>query len=75
MTNKIPVINMAATGTRITELRKKRNITVREIEDTLGVTKNAVCKWQRGETLPSIDNLVGLAAMLDVTLNEIVATN
>ena len=75
MTNKVPVINMAATGARITELRKKRNITVREIEDTLGVTKNAVCKWQRGETLPSIDNLVGLAAMLDVTLNEIVATN
>lgn len=73
--NNIPVVNMAATGARITELRKKRNITVKEIEDTLGVTKNAVCKWQRGETLPSIDNLVGLAAMLDVTLNEIVAIN
>ena len=75
MTNNIPVINMAATGARIAELRKKRNITVRDIEDTLGVTKNAVCKWQRGETLPTIDNLVGLAAMLGVTLNEIVATN
>ena len=74
MTNNIPMVNMAATGARITDLRKQKNITVRDIENTLGVTKNAICKWQRGETMPSIDNLVGLAAMFGVTLNEIVAT-
>lgn len=74
MANNIPMVNMAATGARITDLRKQKNITVRDIENTLGVTKNAICKWQRGETMPSIDNLVGLAAMFGVTLNEIVAT-
>lgn len=71
----VPMINMTATGARITTLRKENNVTVQMIVDTLGVTKNAVCKWQRGETLPSIDNLVGLAAMLGVTINDIVATD
>ena len=70
----VPMINMAATGANITALRKKNKVTVKDIEETLGVTKTAVCKWQRGETLPTIDNLVGLAAMLNVTLNEIVVT-
>ncbi len=75
MNRNIPMVNMVATGARITELRKKNNITVKDIELTLGVTKNAVCKWQRGETMPSIDNLVALAAMMNVTLNEIVAVD
>ena len=71
----IPTIDMVKTGANITTLRKKSGVTVKNIEDTLGVSKTAICKWQRGETMPSIDNLVGLAAMLGVTLNEIVATN
>ena len=71
---KIPVINMRETGLRITDLRKKNNVTVKDIEDTLSVTRSAVHKWQRGETLPSLDNLVGLAALFGVTLSDIVVT-
>ena len=58
-----------------TNLLAQVGFVVKDIEETLGVTKTAVCKWQRGETLPTIDNLVGLAAMLNVTLNEIVVTD
>ena len=67
------MIDMLATGARITNLRKANGITVAMIVNTLGgVAKTAICKWQRGETLPTLDNLVVLAEMMNVTLNDIV---
>ncbi|MBQ9328904.1 MAG: helix-turn-helix transcriptional regulator [Solobacterium sp.] len=68
----MPMIDMLATGARITNLRKEHGITVAMIMDKLGVTKTAVYKWQRGEALPTLDNLVILADMMNVTLNDIV---
>ena len=39
--------------------------------DTLGVSTQAVAKWQAGTALPTIDNLEILAAMLDTKIDDI----
>lgn len=71
----MPVINMEQTGKQIAELRKKANLTVNDIKEALALTTvNAVYKWQRGQPLPTLDNLVALAALFDCTINDIVIT-
>ena len=71
--NPIPVINMTATGQNIIRLRQKAGVSVRMIQDALGFsTPQAIYKWQNGTAMPTIDNLVALAAIFDVTLDELV---
>ncbi|MBE6758780.1 MAG: helix-turn-helix transcriptional regulator [Ruminococcaceae bacterium] len=72
MTN-IPVIDMAATGRNITALRRSAGISVRNMQSIFGFsTPQAIYKWQHGDALPSIDNLVILAAVLGVRLDDII---
>ena len=69
----MPVINMEQTGKQIAELRKNANLTVNDIKEALALTTvNAVYKWQLGQTLPTLDNLVALAALFGCTINDIV---
>lgn len=71
--NSIPVIDMTATGKNIARLRIRAGLSVRDLQDIFGFgTPQAIYKWQRGTALPTIDNLVVLAAALDVTLDEII---
>lgn len=71
----IPTINMVATGHNINVIRKNAGITVHDIQRTVGVTQPAIYKWLRGEAMPTLDNLVILAAMLEVGLDDIVVTD
>lgn len=67
-----PVIDVEATGQNIEYLRKKRGLSVQELQEFFGFdSPTAIYQWQRGETLPSVDNLYGLSAILRVTMNEI----
>ena len=69
---KIPAIDMVATGRNIMKLRKAAGLSVREIQNIFGfTTPQAIYKWQHGTAMPTIDNLVVLAAVLDVTIDEI----
>ena len=69
---KIPYINMQKTGEKILYLRKKAGITVKEMQDVFGfTTPQAIYKWQHGTALPTIDNLVALAFLLNVTVDDI----
>lgn len=71
--NPIPVIDMTATGQNILRLRREAGITVRMIQNALGFsTPQAIYKWQNGTAMPTIDNLVALAAILGVTIDEII---
>ena len=68
----IPAIDMVATGRNIMKLRKAAGLSVREIQNIFGfTTPQAIYKWQHGTAMPTIDNLVVLAAVLDVTIDEI----
>jgi len=71
--NRIPVIDMAATGINITRLRVNAGLTVKELQDIFGFsTPQAIYKWQRGTALPTVDNLVVLAAVFGVRLDDII---
>jgi transcriptional regulator with XRE-family HTH domain len=70
--NFIPVIDMTATGMNITRLRKNAGMTVRDLQAVFGfATPQAIYKWQRGEAMPTLDNMIVLAAVFNVTVDEI----
>ena len=71
-----PMIDMVATGKNITRLRKESGLSVRDLAEIFGfTTPQAVYKWQHGTAIPTIDNLVILAAVFGVTMDEIVVTS
>lgn len=68
----IPMIDMAKTGMNIAALRKQTGYTVRQLQDIFGFgTPQAIYKWQQGVALPTIDNLVVLAALFGVKVDDI----
>ena len=72
----LPVIDMARTGQNIARLRKQAGLSVRDLQDIFGfATPQAIYKWQQGAALPTIDNLVVLAAVLQVRLDDILVTD
>ena len=69
---RYPVIDLPATGENITRLRLARGLTVRDLQQFFGFdAPQAIYKWQRGQTLPSVDNLFALAALFRVSIDEI----
>lgn len=66
-------INMAATGRNITRLRELAGLSVKDLAEIFGfATPQAVYKWQHGTAMPTIDNLVVLATVFGVTMDDIV---
>ena len=69
----MPTIDMNATGKNILRLRINAGLTVKQLVDISGViTPQAVYKWQKGEALPTLDNLVVLSKVFGVPMDEIV---
>ena len=67
---------MSATGMNITRLRKNAGLSVRDLADILGfATPQAVYKWQNGVAMPTLDNLVVLAAIFNVTMDQIIVVD
>ena len=70
--NRIPVIDLTATGINITRLRISTGLTVKDLQDIFGFsTPQAIYKWQHGTALPTVDNLVVLAAVFGVRIDDI----
>ena len=67
----LPVIDMTATGRQIRRLRQTARLSVREVSAALGLAEQAVYKWQRGESLPTVDNLALLARLLGCSMEEL----
>ena len=74
--NMLPSINMAATGNNITQMRRRAGMTVQDLQNIFGFSSpQAIYKWQRGEAMPTLDNLVILASVFDTTMDAIVIRN
>ena len=58
-------------GNQIAMLRKKKGLTQNDLGERLGVTFQAVSKWERGETLPDTAILPDLANVLETTVDFI----
>ena len=70
--NMIPVIDMTATGKNIVRLRKNAGLSVTDLQRIFGFsTPQAIYKWQRGQTMPTLDNIDALAAIFGVTVDDI----
>lgn len=68
-----PVIDQQATGANIQRLRKMRGLSVRDLQRFFGFEEpQAIYKWQRGESLPSVDNLYALGSILEVPMEQII---
>ena len=75
--NQFPVIDLPATGANIRRLRQTKGLSVRDLQQFFGFEEpQAIYKWQRGHSLPTVDNLYALSTLLDVPMNDIlVAAN
>ena len=72
----VPIVDMKLTGRNIAVLRQQNGISVRELQGMLGfATPQAIYKWQRGETLPTIENLAALACILGVPMEDILVVD
>ena len=70
----IPSVNMAATGRNIDRMRVAAGMSVKDVQRVFGfTTPQAVYKWIHGTAMPTIDNLVILAALFGVGLDDLVA--
>lgn len=68
----LPVIDPVLTGANITALRKKAGLSVHDLQEIFGFNSpQAIYKWQNGSALPSLDNLIVLAAVLGVSVDDI----
>lgn len=75
MQYKMPVIDMDKTGQNIKDLRKKTGMSVKELQKMFGFeTPQAIYKWQHGTALPSVDNLLVLSVVFQVSINDILVT-
>lgn len=69
---EFPVIDPVATGENILRLRQARGLTVRDLQSFFGFEEpQAIYKWQKGKSLPSVDNLCALGALLGVSMEDI----
>ena len=67
-----PTIDLEATGRQIVRLRKEKGLTVRDMQSYFGFdAPQAIYKWQKGLTLPSVDNLYALSVLLEVPMDRI----
>lgn len=69
----MPAIDMVATGRNITRMRQAAGLSVKDLQSFFGfATPQAIYKWQHGTAMPTIDNLVALAMIFDVSMDDIV---
>lgn len=70
-----PVIDLQATGVQIKSIRKEKGFSVRDIQDIFGFEfPQAVYSWEQGKNVPSVDNLLVLSKIFEVSMDSLIAT-
>ena len=65
-------IDMEKTGLKIAEACRKQGATIKDLQTLFGfAAPNAIYRWLRGETLPTVDHLVILAHALQMPVDEL----
>lgn len=60
---------------RLVALRKKSGFSQEQLAEKIGVSRQAVSKWERSEASPDTDNLILLARIYNVSLDELLSTD
>ncbi len=70
-----PVLDLEATGAKIKTLMKQRGISPRQMQLILNFPYvQTIYNWFAGKNMPTIDNLVVLAQVLEVAMDDIIVT-
>lgn len=59
---------------RLVNLRKEKGFSQEQLAEKIGVSRQAVSKWERSEASPDTDNLIMLARLYEVSLDELLRT-
>lgn len=59
------------TANRLVELRKQHGYSQETLAEQLGLSRQAVSKWERAEASPDTDNLIALAHLYQISLDEL----
>ena len=59
-------------GENLYSLRKIHEMTQEEVAEKIGITRQALAKWENGDTLPDVEKCTLLAELYNVTLDELV---
>ena len=71
-----PVLDLAATGAKIKTVMKDKGITARELQIIMDFPYvQTIYNWFAGKNMPTIDNLVVLAKILAVSMDDLVITS
>ena len=62
---------MSIFSERLTELRKEKHLTQKDLADIIGTNNSSVCDWERGRTEPNIDMIVALCRLFEVSADYI----
>lgn len=60
---------------RLAKLRKEKGYSQEELAEKLGLSRQAVSKWERAESSPDTDNLICLAKLYNISLDELLRTD
>ncbi len=72
----MPVIDMKATGMNIKTMIKNKGFKIADVQARCGFnTPQAIFKWFRGDAIPTIDNMIIIADMFGVTIDQIIVVN
>lgn len=63
------------TATRLQELRKMNGYSQEVLAEKLGVSRQSISKWERAEASPEIDNLMALAKIYGITVDDLLDTD
>lgn len=70
-----PVIDPEKTGRNILRLRKARGLSVKDLQRYFAFdSPRAIYKWQKGQSLPTVDNLLALSVALQTPMEQILVT-
>mgnify|MGYP004477281583 CR=1 FL=1 len=59
---------------KLQKLRKDNNLSQEQLAEKIGVSRQAISKWERGEATPDSDNLICLAKIYNISLDELISS-
>lgn len=62
-------------GENLTDLRKRKRLTQAELATKLNYSDKAISKWEHGDAIPSIENLIEICKFYGISLDQLVSEN
>lgn len=72
----MPYVNVEETGLKLKDLMKSKGMKVKDLQMVFGFANpQAIYNWLSGKSLPTVDNLLVLSVVLDITMNDLLVVD